>query len=261
MSKPATPRPSATICLLRDGATGLEVMMGKRSSTARFMADAWVFPGGRIDQRDRERAAGLVAGDNDPGQLPWILGALRETVEETGIWLTSPPRSEALGERDVYDVLDSTGQRFVADVRYFANWVTPADLPIRYDARFFATVVTTDLDPIPDMVEIDRVEWVRPADAILAAARGEKLIPFPTQVTLEQFASAASAAGFMEHAATLEIDTIQPRIKVEADGSLRVVIPGEPEFDELPEVSGDPATLAAAARRARGTRQTIAEIE
>ena len=75
------------------GGAGLEVMMGKRTATASFMADAWVFPGGRIDERDRERAASLVEGDNDPSQLPWILGALRETVEETGIWLTAPPRS------------------------------------------------------------------------------------------------------------------------------------------------------------------------
>ena len=173
MNPPATPRPSATICLLREGAAGLEVMMGKRTATAKFMADAWVFPGGRIDDRDRARAASLVAGNNDPDQLPWILGALRETVEETGIWLTAPPRSEALGDRDVYEVLDAAGERFVADVHFFANWVTPADLPIRYDARFFATIVAADLDPIPDMVEIDQVEWVRPADAILAAGRRE----------------------------------------------------------------------------------------
>jgi len=261
MKTPATPRPSATICLLRNGAEGLEVMMGKRSSTAKFMADAWVFPGGRIDESDRQRAAALVDGDNDPGQLAWILGALRETVEETGIWLTAPPRAEALGDRDVYEVLDAAGQRFVTDVRYFANWVTPADLPIRYDARFFATVMPAELTPIPDMVEIDRAEWVRPSDAILAAARREKLIPFPTQVTLEQLAGAATAEGFMERAAALEVDTIEPRIKVEADGSLRVVLPGEPEFDELPEVSGDPDKLADAARRAKGSRNTIAEIE
>ncbi len=261
MKTPATPRPSATICLLRDGAAGLEVMMGKRSSTAKFMADAWVFPGGQIDERDRELAASLVAGDNDPSQLPWILGALRETVEETGIWLTSPPRAEALGDRDVYEVLDTMGQRFEADVRYFANWITPADLPVRYDARFFAAVFAADLTPIPDMAEIDRVEWVRPADAISAAARHEKIVPFPTQVTLEQFAAAASADEFMEHVAGLEIETIQPRMKIEADGSLRVVLPSEPEFDELPEISGDPVALADAARRARGTRQTIAEIE
>ena len=62
--------------------------MGRRSATARFMANAWVFPGGRVDDSDRERAEHLVHGDNAPSQLPWILAALRETVEEAGIWLT-----------------------------------------------------------------------------------------------------------------------------------------------------------------------------
>ena len=261
MKAPAAPRPSATICLLRDGAAGLEVMMGKRGSTAKFMADAWVFPGGRVDDLDRARAGDLVAGDNDPEQLPWILAALREMVEEAGVWMTASPRVEPLGDRDVYQVLDEAGEVFVADVRYFANWVTPADLPIRYDARFYAAVVTSDLVPIPDMAEIDRAEWIRPGEAILHAARGDWLIPFPTHVTLEQLAKAASAQEFMEMAADLDIDTVQPRIKVEANGTLRVVMPGEPGFDELPEATGDFEALARAARKAKGTRDSIAEIE
>lgn len=258
---PAAPRPSATICLLRDGADGVEVLMGKRGSGAKFMADAWVFPGGRVDDIDRALAADLVEGDNDPEQLPWIVTALRETVEELGIWLTDPPRAEALEGRDVYEVLEARGQSFAADVRYFANWVTPADLPIRYDARFFATIVDSAIDPIPDMAEIERAEWVRPADAILAAARRQWLIPFPTHVTLESLAKVSSAQEFLDRAAELDIDTIQPRIRIEDDGSLRVVMPGEEGFDELPEATGDLQKLAQAARKAKGTRQTIAELE
>ncbi|NND01308.1 MAG: NUDIX domain-containing protein [Acidimicrobiia bacterium] len=261
MTEPAEARPSATICLLRDGELGIEVLMGKRSSTAKFMADAWVFPGGRVDAADRERAANLIAGDNDPDQLPWIITALRETVEELGIWLTDPPRVEALEDRDVFATLDVADQTFSADVRYFANWVTPADLPIRYDARFYATVVDVDLNPIPDMAEIDRAEWVRPADAILAAARREWLIPFPTHVTLESLARVASAQEFLDRTAELDIDTIQPRIRIQDDGSLRVIMPGEAGFDELPEATGDLQKLAQAARKVKGTRHTIAEIE
>lgn len=261
MSGPAQARPSATICLLRDGSQGLEVMMGRRSASAKFMAEAWVFPGGRVDEVDRQRAADLVTGDNEADQLPWILAALRETVEEAGIWLTDPPRTEALGSRDVYDVLDQAGERFLAKACYFANWITPVDMPIRYDARFFASVLTDPLEPLPDGEEIDQAAWVRPADAILRAAQHKWLVPFPTHVTLERLAMAKTAESFMETAENQPVDTVQPRIKIEEDGSLRVVMPGEPGFDELPEQGSDAAALAAAARRAKEAGNRIAELD
>lgn len=262
MTTPVTPRPSSTICLLRDGADGMEVMMGRRSATARFMANAWVFPGGRVDEADRERAASLVQGDNPPTQLPWILAALRETVEEAGIWLTDPPRSEALGDRDVYDALEAAGERFVAEVRYFANWVTPADLPIRYDARFFATVLTADVSPVPDNQEIVEIQWVQPRDVILRAAEGEWIVPFPTHVTLEQLSRAGSTAAFMATAAAIDVETVEPRIKMEHDGSIRLVLPGEPEYDELADLRYDIDELTAAARRLQGPgRRRFAELE
>ncbi len=261
MTSPGVPRPSATICLLRDGARGLEVMMGRRSATAKFMAKAWVFPGGRVDDVDLQRSVELVVGDNEAEQLPWILAALRETVEEAGIWLTDPPRCEAVGDRDVYDVLDAAGETFVAKASYFANWVTPADMPIRYDARFYATVVDGDLDPIPDGHEIDVSEWVRPADAILRATQHKWLVPFPTHVILERLAMAKTAVAFMEMAENESVDTVRPRIRIEEDGSLRVVMPGEPGFDELPEEGSDAVTLAAAAQRAKDSGKRIAELE
>lgn len=235
--------------------------MGRRSPSAKFMAKAWVFPGGRVDELDGRLAADLLFGDNEAEHLPWILAALRETVEEAGIWLTDPPRAEELGDRAVYDVLEQAGEVFVADACYFANWITPADMPIRYDARFYATVVTKELLPIPDRHEIDLAEWVRPAAAILRAARREWLVPFPTHVTLERLAMAKTAAAFMEIAENEPVDTVQPRIKIEDDGSLRVVIPGEPGFDELPESSPDAAALAEAARRAKEAGKSIADFE
>ena len=258
---PAAPRPSATVCLLRDCADGMEVMMGRRSATARFMANAWVFPGGRVDELDSKWAAELVRGDNAPSQLPWILAALRETVEEAGLWLTDPPRAEALGDRDVYTALEEAGETFVADVRYFANWVTPVDLPIRYDARFFATVIAADITPIPDDQEIVEIEWVRPRDVILRAAEGDWLIPFPTHVTLERLARATSATAFMEKVAGIDVEAVQPRIKMEQDGSIRLVMPGEPEYDDLADVRHNFEELAAAARRLQVPGGRIAELE
>ncbi|MCP3977154.1 MAG: NUDIX domain-containing protein [bacterium] len=258
---PTAPRPSATICLLRDGPQGLEVLMGQRSASAKFMAKAWVFPGGRVEETDEERAAELVVGDNEADQLPWIVAALRETVEEAGIWLTDPPRSEVLGDRSVYDVLDTSSETFVVKACYFANWVTPADMPIRYDARFFACEVVEGLPPIPDGQEIDLAEWVRPGEAILRAAQHEWLVPFPTHVILEQLAKARSATAFMDLAENEAVNTVKPRIRIEDDGSLRVVLPGEPGFDELPVEGSGPEELAAAARRAQQSGNPIPEIE
>ena len=41
-----TPQPSATVVLLRDGRSGLELLLLRRSAKLAFFGGAWVFPGG-----------------------------------------------------------------------------------------------------------------------------------------------------------------------------------------------------------------------
>ncbi|HKW55708.1 MAG TPA: hypothetical protein VJO12_18620, partial [Stellaceae bacterium] len=48
----ARPRDAASLILLRDGARGLEVLIGRRGKGARFMPGRYVFPGGRIADDD-----------------------------------------------------------------------------------------------------------------------------------------------------------------------------------------------------------------
>ena len=66
LGEPATPRPSASVVLLRRGGKhgdrALEVLLLKRSEEAKFMPGVWVFPGGRRrsgGRRGRGRAPGL----------------------------------------------------------------------------------------------------------------------------------------------------------------------------------------------------------
>ena len=73
----ASPAPSASVILVRDGATGLETYLLHRHARMPFAASAVVFPGGRVDAVD-------VAGGGDPARAC----ALRETAEETGVALT-----------------------------------------------------------------------------------------------------------------------------------------------------------------------------
>jgi 8-oxo-dGTP pyrophosphatase MutT (NUDIX family) len=103
MSEPAPHvevQPAATVMLVRDAGDGpdgsLEVLMLRRHPESVFAADAWVFPGGRVDESDglatpigagpsddeASRALGLPAG----GLAYWVAAA-RECFEEAGILL------------------------------------------------------------------------------------------------------------------------------------------------------------------------------
>src|SRR6187402_3098959 len=85
---PATPRPAATVLLLRDTPQGIEILMTRRSPTASFAPGAYVFPGGGIDAADSQ-AHGIAA--RRPGQselhLTQAIAAIRESFEELGVLL------------------------------------------------------------------------------------------------------------------------------------------------------------------------------
>ncbi len=55
--EPVAPRPAATVLLLRDSDSGIEVLMTRRSPTASFAPGAYVFPGGNIDTADGQAHA------------------------------------------------------------------------------------------------------------------------------------------------------------------------------------------------------------
>ena len=56
-----TPRPAATLLMLRDGAEGLEVLMTSRHEEAAFAGGALVFPGGKVDPADHALAGHYAA--------------------------------------------------------------------------------------------------------------------------------------------------------------------------------------------------------
>ena len=74
----AAAAPAATVILIRDGQTGLEVLLTRRSSQLAFHGGAWVFPGGRIDPEDYADAPDDVFGAARRA-------AAREAKEEAGL--------------------------------------------------------------------------------------------------------------------------------------------------------------------------------
>ncbi|MBL8304182.1 MAG: NUDIX hydrolase, partial [Ideonella sp.] len=58
------PRHAATLVLVRDGRDGLEVLLLLRAERGDHNSNAWVFPGGLTDLRDREADPHAVGTDD-----------------------------------------------------------------------------------------------------------------------------------------------------------------------------------------------------
>ena len=102
MAEVVTPRPASTVLLLRDSAARreVEVFMMVRHYEIDFASGALVFPGGSVDENDREIIARpeLYSGGEglDADALSFRVAAIRETFEESGILLARPKGSTKL---------------------------------------------------------------------------------------------------------------------------------------------------------------------
>lgn len=248
------------MCVLYQGEDDLEVLMVRRSASARFMAGAWVFPGGVVDPQDHSAAAlGRIQAIGDPELGPWLAAGLRELVEETGVWLSDPP-FVAAAEGDVFVQAQAIGAKFSGHrIVCFANWITPTMVPVRFDARFFIAAISEKVAPQPDEREIDAAEYVTPREALRRAHRSEWLVPFPTQRALEQLAGFESVEAALDEWRNKQVEPVQPRMRVADDGALEVVLPGEPGFDELGDAEPDLDALRRAAKAAARQGQPIVE--
>ena len=240
MSAPA--RDASTVCLIRDGLAGIELLMVRRTPQARFMGGAWVFPGGSVDESD-----GRV-GSAEHGLDAWRAAAVRELVEETGIWLLrSGPRvtADRPSGSAVFSSADGLGERFDGDsLRYFARWITPAPLPIRFDTKFFLARMPDGIDPVVDGDELVDGTWVQPRDALERSAAGTWVVAFPTLRTVEFFASHRSVNDVIEHVeGSGPVRTIQPRLAVNGH-QVQILIPGDENFESAGASEQDPDLMA-----------------
>ncbi len=80
--------PAATLVIFRNCPDGgaPQLLMVQRSKEMRFAGGAAVFPGGRVDEADRELADAHGAADDEArDELAARIAAVRETLEETGL--------------------------------------------------------------------------------------------------------------------------------------------------------------------------------
>src|SRR3546814_9344287 len=115
--------------------------MGKRHAKMKFVPDAFVFPGGKLDPDDlKARPATPLAPTADFGVKTQALAmaAIRETFEETGLILAGPGDVGA-GSGPSWAHFHQQGLAPRLDtLSCLARAIPPASSPIPFNARFFA---------------------------------------------------------------------------------------------------------------------------
>jgi 8-oxo-dGTP pyrophosphatase MutT (NUDIX family) len=153
MSLAVTPKPAASLVLVRRSPAGPEVLMGRRAGKHRFLPDVYAFPGGRVDSSDRSDIPDKplsIKGDMETQALG--IAAVRETWEETGILLGRLENGRLRAD--------------LSGLRYLCRAITPAESPIRFDARFFLQDVTGPDFPLAGSGELLDLAF-RPVQACL----------------------------------------------------------------------------------------------
>jgi recombination protein RecT len=236
-AQPAKPKPAATAVLTRDGVAGPEVLLLRRHRQSGFVPGAYVFPGGRVDAADGdETLLAFCASAPHAGLEPYVMAAIREIFEETGVLLAAaddagPPDSSAdpalaewrealLSDRaTLLDVTRATGRRLdAAALVYFAHWITPAPEPRRYDTRFFLAPLPHGCTSCADAREMTDERWLRPEEALDAFHHGRLPMVFPTVRTLEQLAGFDDVATLFAAFHGRPVPTIEPRLVRTPDG-------------------------------------------
>ncbi len=209
--------------------------------TARFMPGVWVFPGGAVDAEDENAPSSF--GGNRPGS-EWRVAALRELIEETGLWLTSKGSRSAPLTENAFAVVEAS--EFVLDpdsLIYFSNWITPAVFPIRFDTQFFLAVVDHDSEARIDGYELIDMEWIAPLDALHKEETGEWGVAFPTRKTLELLASEPNVSALTGKLRAIDaVPPIEPRLYVGEDKA-EILLPDDAGFDEAGSAQSDPTIL------------------
>ena len=211
---PLVPRPAATVMLVRDTPEGIKIFLMRRHSAMDFVAGVMVFPGGGVDDRDRNADVAWHGPDRqwwaerlgvDPELAEALVcAAARETFEESGVLFAGAADDPDLlvDDASVYreqraalenkslsfgEFLRSENLVLRADLlRPWANWVTPKEERTRrYDTYFFVGALPKGQRADGDNTETDKAGWVTPQAALDDFAEGRSFLLPPTWTQLD----------------------------------------------------------------------------
>jgi len=264
MSTVVRPRDAVSVMMVRDAPHGMEIFMLKRNCNLNFGSGAYVFPGGSVDETDKDSnleciCEGLSDRESsnrlgiESGGLAFWVAAIRECFEEAGILLAYDKGGKIISfsdrktakrfetyrddingnKKSILHICREEGLRLaVNQLYYFSHWITPLDVPHRFDTRFFVCEAPPEQVPVHDNGETVEHRWIRPRDALKLHKKGELKLIFPTIKHLEDIGKYKHSSELLAVARTKRyIPAILPQRTHGPDG-VKILLPGDPGYGE-----------------------------
>jgi len=264
------PRDSATVVMLRDGATGMEVLLLKRHTASAVLGGAFVFPGGKLDEADAHPDI-LQRLDRPLSDLHTQLGeddlaagkaaslfvaALREAFEESSVLFAHTATESPLALAQARQHLGE-GQSFAQVLHQgaltlqthalvpWSRWITPRVPSVtnkRFDTRFFLAHAPTDQIASHDNHETTESAWLNPRQALTMYWDGQIELAPPQIMSLSHLTRYDSAASAMAAARSRKPPVIQPE-PFDVDGIRVICYPGDARHSRAERALPGPTRL------------------
>ena len=179
--KPTKPKDASTLIIIRKMGEKTFVLMGRRPLQSRFMPGVYVFPGGVTEKEDlqaykffklkpnKKVNKKAVKSYSDSHCQSLLLTAIRETAEETGLYLAESGRNPS----NTFINSDSSWNHFtqksyvpsIQKLLFFGRAITPSRLKIRFHARFFLAFYEDFIGKIKANRELENLDWISLGEA------------------------------------------------------------------------------------------------
>ena len=245
-------RDAATVVLLRDAPTGLEVFLIKRSGLSDVLGGAYVFPGGKLDAADvltdmtariDQAPQALHAALNEPAlghhnAAALYVAALREAFEESGVLFAenanldvTAKAAELLKNGHSFPaILAQLGLRLQTQhVQPWSRWITPKLASVstkRFDTRFFIASVPNNQTAVHDNYEATESVWLAPRAALEKYWSGGIALAPPQIMSLAHLSHHRSVASALSEARSKPPAVIEPE-PFDFEGLRTITYPGD----------------------------------
>jgi 8-oxo-dGTP pyrophosphatase MutT (NUDIX family) len=256
------PKEAATVILVRQAkADSWAIFLARRHRQQSFMAGAFVFPGGQLEDGDYdpEFFRFIWAPDDfnpqatlqDAGLAPekaqaFFIAAIRETFEEAGILLAGNRSGEFISLQQEEDIARFSGYRrdlnnhqisfleiirrekiflFPAALIPYSHWITPESAAKRFDTRFFLARLPRGQEAVADCTELTELLWVTPQTALQMHCSQKIILMPPTLKTITELMEFTSIDELLNAAKSRLIYPILPQ-----EFANGVKLPHDPEY-------------------------------